>query len=104
MVYDKAKFVFDDTTLGTLKGAITSLGIDLNPTTFMSGTRPRFTHTYKTNQERLIEQGDFDRALSERKGYEEDLLKAASKYDFRIKTPKLEVSKLSIEIRPGNEK
>lgn len=105
VVYDKAKFVFDTTTLDKLKGPMNSLGIDLNPITFMSPAgRPRFTHLYKTSQERLMETSDVDRSLDDRKGYEEDFLRAATKYDFRLKDKKQELKKLPIELRPGNEK
>lgn len=109
VVYDKAKFVFDDAALNTLKGAWNTLGIDLTPATFMMGrNRPRFAHSFKTDAEKRLESSDYQRAMSERQGYGEEMMKVASRYDFRLKNQKPdqkpEVEKLSIDLRFANEK
>lgn len=104
VVYDKAKFVFDEAAIGTLKNTLSALGFDLTPATFMMGkNRPRFSHSYKTEAERRMEAGTYERALSTRHTYEEDFVKVASRYDFRLRDEKPDVPKLSIDLRFGNE-
>lgn len=104
IVYDKAKFVFDSDAINTLKGSFNTLGIDLNPTTFFMGKkRPRFSHSFKTEEEKMIESDDYKRALATRRGYEEDFLKVASRYDFKTKNEGRAALQSLTDIRFGNE-
>lgn len=105
VVYNKAKYVFDDASLNTLKGALTKMGVDLTPATFMMGkNRPRFAHSFKTDEEKRLEQGSYQRALSERQGYEADFLRVASRYDFKTSESKPLAEKMTTDLRFGNEK
>lgn len=106
VVYDKAKYVFDDAALDTLKGAINQLGIDLTPATFMMGrnSRPRFAHSYKTEAEKRMEDSHYQRSVAQRRGFEEDFLKVASRYDVSTKAgPPAMVNMLTSDLKFAND-
>lgn len=104
VVYDKAKFVFKEENLKIINGAANNLGIDLNPSTFMSiSGRSTFTHLYKTDEEKRAETNGVDLFLRERKSFEDEFLKVASRYDKKTKDNGDNLD-LPFQLRPGNEK
>lgn len=106
-VYDKAKYVFTEESMKPIQSPLTKLGISLNPMDFRFGkskNRIRFNHAFKSDSEVLMEQGIHRATYSERKGFENDLLEVASRYDVRLNNaPKEEVKPLSLELKFGNK-
>ena len=101
IVYDKAKYVFNEKSVSMIQGATNSLGINLNPSAFFGrNTGMKFNHFFKSENEVAMEGGLQYRILSERKGYEEGFSKIASRYD--INTEK-KVKPLSTELVFAND-
>lgn len=106
-VYDRAKYVFTPESLVPIQPAINSLGLSMNPMDFHVGKKGtiRFNHSFKTADELAAEQGISNASYAERRGYEEEILTIASRYDVPlVSAPKKEVPALNLELTFGNQK
>lgn len=119
VVYDKAKFVFDDKALMSLDLKFNKLNINLQTGGFFNrGGAVFFNHMFKTETEKLLEAGTDIIRHTGRRGFEDQITEVASRYDFRgvnesrkaiIGTEKdndltqHEVKPLSTPLRFGNE-
>lgn len=105
-VYDKAKYVFTAESMKPIASTVSKLGFSMNPMDFRfkkTGSNIRYNHSFKSENEVLMEQGLFKPQYHERKGFEEEFLSVASRYDVSLATKEREeVRPLSLDLKFGN--